>query len=120
MMSTIAGEGTNSDGREATMTGQEREKTDAEMTGTTGKKEMWEKLRGLSVKQDSAIPHEDLSSSTNLQDATKWWLSGALTLSATEFGDNICFNFNVYLLKSTFQRVGQGQGTTQPWRVSGL
>lgn len=37
MTSTIAGEGTNSDGREVTMTAQEREKTDAEMTGTTGK-----------------------------------------------------------------------------------
>lgn len=36
MMSTIAGEGTNSDGREVTMTDPEREKTDAEMTGTTG------------------------------------------------------------------------------------
>lgn len=39
MMSTTAGEGTNSDGREVTMTVQERGKTDAEMTGTTGKKE---------------------------------------------------------------------------------
>lgn len=35
MMSTIAGGGTNSDGREVTMTVQEREKTDAEMTGMT-------------------------------------------------------------------------------------
>lgn len=35
-MSTIAGEGTNSDGREVTMTVQEREKRDAEMTGMTG------------------------------------------------------------------------------------
>lgn len=41
MMSTIAGEGTNSDGREVTTTVQGREKTDAEMTGTTGKKQMW-------------------------------------------------------------------------------
>lgn len=38
MMSMIAGEGTNSEGREVTMTVQGREKTDAEMTGTTGKK----------------------------------------------------------------------------------
>ena len=48
-MSTIAGEGTNSDGREVTMTAQEREKTDAEMTGTTGKKERC----SVSLKQDS-------------------------------------------------------------------
>lgn len=38
MMSTIAGEGTNSDGREVTMTVQEREKRDAEMTGMTGER----------------------------------------------------------------------------------
>lgn len=35
-MSTIAGEGTNLGEREVTTTGQEREKTDEEMTGTTG------------------------------------------------------------------------------------
>lgn len=39
MMTMIAGEGTNSDGREVTMTVQERERTGAEMTGMTGKKE---------------------------------------------------------------------------------
>lgn len=38
MMSMIVGEGTNSDGREVTMTVQGREKRDAEMTGMTGKK----------------------------------------------------------------------------------
>lgn len=37
MMSTIADEGTNSDGREVTTTAQESEKTDAGMIGTTGK-----------------------------------------------------------------------------------
>lgn len=57
-MSTIAGEGTNSDGREATMTVQEREKTDAEMTGMTGKKERF----SISLKLDSAIPHAGTSS----------------------------------------------------------
>lgn len=36
MMTMIAGEGTNSDGREVTMTVQERERTGAEMTGMTG------------------------------------------------------------------------------------
>lgn len=39
MMNTIAGEGTNSDVSEVIMIVQEREKTDAEMTGMTGKKE---------------------------------------------------------------------------------
>lgn len=38
MMTTIAGEETNSDGREATMTAQERERTDGETTGMTGAK----------------------------------------------------------------------------------
>lgn len=38
MMNMIEGEGTNSDGREVTMIGPEREKTDAEMIGTTGKR----------------------------------------------------------------------------------
>lgn len=36
MMSTIAGEGTSSDGREVITTDLERERTGAEMTGTTG------------------------------------------------------------------------------------
>lgn len=45
MMSMIAGEGTNSDGSAVTMTGQERERTDAEMTGMTGK------------MADSLLPH---------------------------------------------------------------
>ena len=40
MMNTIAEEGTSLDGREVTMTVQEREKTDAGMTGTTGKREV--------------------------------------------------------------------------------
>lgn len=39
MTSTTAGEGINSDGREVTMTDQERGRTGAEMTGTTGKTE---------------------------------------------------------------------------------
>lgn len=50
MMSTIAGDGTNSDGSGVTTTGREREKTDAEMTGTTGKKKGYMgELRGLPV-----------------------------------------------------------------------
>ncbi len=48
MMSMIAGEGTNSGEREVTMIVQEREKTDAEMTGTTGKK----RWRTVSPKHD--------------------------------------------------------------------
>ena len=41
MMSTIAGEGTNSEGKEVTTTVRERETTGAEMTGTTGKNKMY-------------------------------------------------------------------------------
>lgn len=87
MMSTIAGEGTNSDGREVTTTAQEREKTDAGMTGTTGEKERCgEARRTVSHRWDSAKPHAATSSpNKNLQNAAKWWLSGALTLS--ESGD---------------------------------
>ena len=36
MMSTIAEEGTNSEGREVTMTGHESGRTDAEMNGMRG------------------------------------------------------------------------------------
>lgn len=49
MMSMIAGEETNLEEREVTMTVREREKTDAEMIGMRGKKERCAKLRGLSV-----------------------------------------------------------------------
>ena len=74
MMSMIAGEGTNSDGREVTMTAQEREKTDAEMTGMTGKKNR----RGKAQRTSSFRPHTSISSLINLQNAIN---SGSLLYS---------------------------------------
>lgn len=53
MMSMIAGEGTNSDEREVTMTVQGREKTDAEMIGMTGKTMVWESLYNLGVYHEA-------------------------------------------------------------------
>ena len=70
MTSTIAGEGTNSDGREATMTVQEREKTDAEMTGTTGKTRDTTRIQ---IKRHFAPSYP-----------TKWWLFDILEI-------NVCF-----------------------------
>ena len=63
MMSMIEGEGTNSDGREVTMIGPEREKTDAEMTGMTGKKKRCVKAqRNIIHDSDSVQPHAATSS----------------------------------------------------------
>lgn len=72
MMSTIAGGGTNSDGREVTMTVQEREKTDAEMTGMTGKKDRCGE-DCLSVCQDSVKPNADIISLVFSHWVTEFW-----------------------------------------------
>lgn len=98
MMSTIAGEGTNSDGREVTTTVQEREKIDAEMTGTTGKKRMWGSS-ALFVKLDS-VKHSTVSSSPAkcIYNVAPWssfteriWDWGLIFVSCTCFFPVSCF-----------------------------
>lgn len=67
MMNTIAEEGINSDGREVIMTVQERGKTDAEMTGMTGK------LRDVETVSLGQQSHNPMQPSPLKHNATKWF-----------------------------------------------
>lgn len=96
-MTTTAGEGINSDGREVTMTAQERGKTGAEMTGTTGKKEMYSR-DGKDCQSQTAFTEPCAATSCPTQ------------LNGLKF--KICLIPIQYFLKSISKGVGQGQGTT--------
>lgn len=94
-MNMIAEEGINSDGREVIMTVQERGRTDAEMTGTTGKLGDVGEFRRLPVTGNSHL----LSNTTQLNG-----------LELNMFNVKVPFLLNIFL-KSTSKGVGQGQGT---------
>lgn len=92
MTSTTAGEGTNSDGREVTMTDRERGRTGAEMTGTTGKTE---RRVNEGCRSNKSFHLNSLRSPRLPYNAT--------TVRRSNLTDSF-----------TSQGVGQGQGTAKP------
>lgn len=91
-MSTIAGEGTSSDGSEVTMTAPESERTDAETTGTTGQNSK------RNTRLSTLLSHHFF----------------CMLWCACPCVSDFCF------LLYYDQRVGPGEGASQSWRVPGL
>lgn len=126
MMNTIAGEGTNSDGREVTMIVQEKERTDAEMTGMKGTgttEENPQKSQSLCQILWGNCKNYWLNVTCRDLVPSHWFVHVNIPHNMKNIVNNfklMFLNIKLMVLFITSQGVGQRQRASQPWRIPGL